>query len=1080
MPSADKLFTLDPVDTELAKTTTSVSVQGPVNRSAENALFTKGLQSFASSLGSLGEASKQKQIIEDTRLAENAAIRGETRPSGILDVASEKFDNIVDANFADKTLGEIKAFVDGTAGHDLINNTGELSAKLQTADGVFDGFAATGLNGIRNNTTRQLFAAKAREKRDEVKRAIRDVDDDHNKSEVIHRIKNLLENSITTSKAVNEPLSSAITIELLNGLSDQALELKMGLGDKESKLLLIQLASQNPDVIADPRLMNSLFNEKFNKGVTYMDLYVKGLQVGNKDQDAASAVSIIDRYNKASQQHFLALERQDKKDGERAASEAEDAVLTAIVEGKSNGEVYGIAGQHNFSTSKVNKLIKAEESKQSNLQEAKGGAVGQSIIKQILASGGKLEDHQIRLALGRGNIRSEDHQFFMDLNKGEQEEFKSSHAAFNASIKQLKDKLPSLIRPSLGDSSVPMYIDGVYNEAYGQNFNKSKTANPADVANSLVKLQRLLEDTASKAASGALEATKTNDFDPKVIDTFAAEFNRNVLDFIDDLEKGIITKAQEKKANDEAKEARRADKEKKDKEATAAKTTTKEDKPPAPLPIKEIPEIEKQTSILEDPAEYVRLETEAVTQFLKQFQSEATPSKNTLTERPRSSSEQKYLKSIQADIAEKEKRDSKSIEPKSRTGLGSTADTVDANFDALPEIIGDMQRERFLQKSFQSLFDAAASDFKEAFPTRDRAFEESAAENLGFGEETPTDAAEVPAGGGSEEQLVLGKATGEVTSEGRKLYFNNFGGKSSEYTIGVKNSKINNGELTHIPSIFNGKIVSQKEASQIIIDNKGKDPETGRFITPGGDPEARSKSISIGSPVGKGSFDGRIQTPQELADQPFATLNLSKGPPPEVNGPIAAGSKSKKNDGGMAGRVSLPDFSAKDLPKTILKAKSRKEINEPDRVALVNIYKSLADKVWPGNPLMAKIAIAQAILESDWHVSDLARKHNNLFGIKEGRSVPGSVGSVSLPTDEQSTGGTVSTIVAKFSSNSSFLESFKQHRTLLETHYSEALSKGTFLEVAKALKAGGYATDINYAKKLNSIAITKRLKNKGN
>ena len=171
----------------------------------------------------------------------------------------------------------------------------------------------------------------------------------------------------------------------------------------------------------------------------------------------------------------------------------------------------------------------------------------------------------------------------------------------------------------------------------------------------------------------------------------------------------------------------------------------------------------------------------------------------------------------------------------------------------------------------------------------------------------------------------------------------------------------------------------------------------------------------------------------------------------------------------------LKNFSSEDLPNTILKAKSREDVTEDDRVALVRTYKKLADQVWPDSPLMAKIAIAQAITESDWHVSDLARENNNLFGIKEGKSVPGSKGSVSRKTKEQDTKGKESTITAKFSSNSSFLESFKQHRKLLEKHYSKALKKKTFIGVAKALKAGGYATDVDYAKKLNSVAITRRL-----
>ena len=97
----------------------------------------------------------------------------------------------------------------------------------------------------------------------------------------------------------------------------------------------------------------------------------------------------------------------------------------------------------------------------------------------------------------------------------------------------------------------------------------------------------------------------------------------------------------------------------------------------------------------------------------------------------------------------------------------------------------------------------------------------------------------------NQEKLVLGDLSGYMTTEGRPAYNNNFGGMSTEYSIGVKNPFINNGELTHIPSIYGGKLVDEKTAIQTLIDNKGVDPETGRFITPGGDPEARSQGLEL-------------------------------------------------------------------------------------------------------------------------------------------------------------------------------------------------------------------------------------------
>jgi len=57
--------------------------------------------------------------------------------------------------------------------------------------------------------------------------------------------------------------------------------------------------------------------------------------------------------------------------------------------------------------------------------------------------------------------------------------------------------------------------------------------------------------------------------------------------------------------------------------------------------------------------------------------------------------------------------------------------------------------------------------------------------------------------------LKLGDPTGEYTPEGRSLLFNNQGGKSSEYSVGVKDPRINNKALTHIPSIYDGSILNQ-------------------------------------------------------------------------------------------------------------------------------------------------------------------------------------------------------------------------------------------------------------------------------
>ena len=118
---------------------------------------------------------------------------------------------------------------------------------------------------------------------------------------------------------------------------------------------------------------------------------------------------------------------------------------------------------------------------------------------------------------------------------------------------------------------------------------------------------------------------------------------------------------------------------------------------------------------------------------------------------------------------------------------------------------------------------------------------------------------------GTPPPLKLGEPTGEYTPEGRPLFLNNRGGKSSEYSVGVTDPKINNKALTHIPSIYDGRILNEKDAIQEVVDAGGYDRLTGRYIEPGGDPNARSMSLgNIPQHIGGATTDTSRYRQQRL------------------------------------------------------------------------------------------------------------------------------------------------------------------------------------------------------------------------
>lgn len=112
--------------------------------------------------------------------------------------------------------------------------------------------------------------------------------------------------------------------------------------------------------------------------------------------------------------------------------------------------------------------------------------------------------------------------------------------------------------------------------------------------------------------------------------------------------------------------------------------------------------------------------------------------------------------------------------------------------------------------------------------------------------------------------------------------------------------------------------------------------------------------------------------------------------------------------------------------------------------------------------LFPSIIIAQAILESDWGQSDLAKSANNLFGVKGEHNSQ----SVIMKTDEYIDGERI-TIDDQFKKYDNVQQAMEDHLVFLKgASYQPVLSATDYREAAIALQAGGYATDPRYADKL--------------
>ena len=130
-----------------------------------------------------------------------------------------------------------------------------------------------------------------------------------------------------------------------------------------------------------------------------------------------------------------------------------------------------------------------------------------------------------------------------------------------------------------------------------------------------------------------------------------------------------------------------------------------------------------------------------------------------------------------------------------------------------------------------------------------------------------------------------------------------------------------------------------------------------------------------------------------------------------------------------------------------------------------------AQKMRKQYKVFASITIAQAILESDWGTSSLAKDYNNLFGIKGT-----GARAKDFKTKEQEKDGTWKTVTAKFIVFKDWDESIMSHSKLLangntwnKTQFADVLSAATYEDAAAELVVDGYATDNDYSTKLTDI-----------
>ena len=153
------------------------------------------------------------------------------------------------------------------------------------------------------------------------------------------------------------------------------------------------------------------------------------------------------------------------------------------------------------------------------------------------------------------------------------------------------------------------------------------------------------------------------------------------------------------------------------------------------------------------------------------------------------------------------------------------------------------------------------------------------------------------------------------------------------------------------------------------------------------------------------------------------------------------------------------------------------EIDQNQRHFLSAIKQGAMDGANEG--ILPSITAAQAILESGWGSSQLAKApNNNLFGIKDSEDWHGAI--VTVPTQEYLNGDYI-TVNAAFRKYASWNDSVVDHAKFFTStewrkdNYRKVVNETDYRIAAQELKNAGYATDPSYAGKLIRLIETYKL-----
>lgn len=314
MASPDKLFALEEVNTQVTQPVTQVSAQSPLNTTARDQQLQSSMTAFGNALNSLASYNKRKQIAEDINTAQEAAVRNEIMPGGLLPIAQQAFRDTQDIDTAHKILANAKTFKDGNEAKALVENQEITSKEKNTQFGVkFDNFFSIGASSIQNPASLQKLKLGIETLKHESMQDVLLIEQAQKFGTALSAVNG---NIHAGFEQADIPADEIFTSKWVQNTVKNIRTSLPWVGEDDAKLAIFNLLATNEDMLDHTDIMANIIKGEFSKGVTFSAL------LHSRSTDAGKQLySMYETYLNKVDQNYKDMENAEIKAAKHLNSE---------------------------------------------------------------------------------------------------------------------------------------------------------------------------------------------------------------------------------------------------------------------------------------------------------------------------------------------------------------------------------------------------------------------------------------------------------------------------------------------------------------------------------------------------------------------------------------------------------------------------------------------------------------------------------------------------------------------------------------------------------------------------------------